>query len=75
MKKIAVLAFVASFISPACAENSGPWFGSEATPPEQISLTQADIQTSPGAMVSDAGKILCPIEGCPLPQKLGKEEQ
>lgn len=73
LKFLVCVSFVLAVAS-AEAKDTSPWFGSEANPPEQISLASNSDQFSVDAAVSSVDPDSCLLEGCPLPKNLGKED-
>lgn len=71
-----ILAGISFMVLAASAEakDQSPWFGSDAAAPEQISLLSDATVLSASDVVSAIDKLPCPIEGCPLSKKLGKEQ-
>ncbi len=72
-----VIAVTLVWVGSAVAADQSPWFGSQATPPQQISLDVNSDQIADDGLASDAilTELECPIEGCPTPKKLGKQSK
>jgi hypothetical protein len=68
MKFLAILAFIIS-ANPVWADDL-PWFGSEASTAQQITLN-SDETTTPAEIVLNTTQ-KCPIETCPITVKLAK---
>jgi hypothetical protein len=66
------------FATPTFANDLSPWFGSEASPPEQVSFAPSTTEQSVPAQVSVttaslSAPLVCPIEGCKTAENLGKQ--
>ncbi len=64
------------FSSHAMAETKAPWFGSEASLPEQISIDPLMVSSASSGgntTIAQSDQSPCPIEGCPFDQKIGKQ--
>jgi hypothetical protein len=75
MKLRLVFALTLLWVGPAVAADQSPWFGSQASPPQQISLNSNSEQIANDSLASDETltELDCPNEGCPTPKKLGKQ--
>lgn len=75
MKLRLVFALTLLWVGSAVAADQSPWFGGEASPPQQISLNSNSDQIAGDSLASDATltELECPNEGCPTPKKLGKQ--
>jgi hypothetical protein len=63
--------------SSVLADDVTPWFGSEASAPEQVSLSDTpdqliDLSRLSTNAVSSSDAKDCPVEGCPLPANSDK---
>jgi hypothetical protein len=71
-----IILLITSIIAPAQAQTLLPWFGSEASAPIQINLNDENQQLIDSAQVSTANTLIdCPIEGCPIDQKIVKQPE
>ena len=73
MRWYVALVLVFSLNSSTQAETLSPWFGSEASAPEQLNSLGHEQQIIDSTQVSAADvEIICPIEGCPTEVNFGK---
>jgi hypothetical protein len=71
MRAIVVCGLVLFNIAAAWAEDKSPWFGSEASPAQQVELQTASTNQLPPKTGKPVKK-LCPITGCVEQAELAK---
>ena len=76
MRLCVAVIIVMGLNSASFAEALSPWFGSEASAPEQFNFSNNESQIVDSAQISSADvEIICPIEACPTDAKFVKQPE